>query len=369
MDLYEVIREVGLTGASDIHIKVGNFPIIRKDGQLVFCKGLNETAREDVLALLTKILSPEKIQLFEKSKELDFGADIRGAGRIRINLYQEKGEPALAIRFVPETIRSIEELNLPPILNEWALTPRGLVICTGTVGSGKSTAMAAMLDYVNKNVSKNILTIEDPIEFLFKDNKSIISQREVGIDTHTFGNALRHVFREDPDIIYVGEIRDAETMEVCIKIADTGHLVFSTLHTMDATEAINRAISFFPPHQHQHIRALLASTLVGVASLRLLPKKDGKGRVPACEILVVTQTVKDYIMDPDKTKLIPSAIEEGQRYYNMQSFDNAVFDLYQKGLIAYEVAKCAVTSVDEFERRVKGIDGKSYSTQGSNPKS
>ncbi len=213
-----------------------------------------------------------------------------------------------------------------------------------------------MLEYVNQTTEKNIITIEDPIEFIFKDKKSIISQREVGIDTHSFNEALRCVFREDPDVIFVGEIRDLETMDISLKAADTGHLLVSTLHTLNATETINRVISFFPPHQHQHIRTLLSATLLGVISIRLLPMKEGTGRIPACEVMVCTELIKKQILE-GKTEFIPKIIEEGMLYYNMQSFDQSIMSLYKNELISYETAIHSVTNPDEFERKLKGIKG------------
>ncbi|MBI4721770.1 MAG: PilT/PilU family type 4a pilus ATPase [Candidatus Stahlbacteria bacterium] len=340
-------------GISDIHLKVGTPPVLRRDGTLIFAP-LSPLTRPALDEILSGLVTEEQLREFEAKSELDFAISFEGIGRCRVNLYKEKGNPAIAMRFVPEHIKSTEELKLSPILKEWALSPRGLILCTGTAGSGKSTTIAAMLNYVNQNVEKNIITVEDPIEFIFKDNKSIISQREVGIDTVSFNEALRRVFREDPDIIYVGEIRDFETMDMCLKVADTGHLVVSTLHTLNATETINRIISFFPSHQHEHIRTLLAATLVGVISLRLLPYKDGKGRVPACEIMVCTEIMKKYILE-GKTELIPKAIEDGMLYYHMQTFDQSIMLLYKNGLISQETAFRSVTNVDEFERQLKGI--------------
>lgn len=354
--LRKVVDEEGI---SDIHLKVGTPPVLRKHGKLIFddSPALSRAAIDEILYHPDlEIISEAQIKEFEVKKELDFAISIPTIGRFRVNLYWERGNPALAIRFIPESIKSIEDLNLPLILKEWSLSPRGLVLCTGTAGSGKSTTIASMLEYVNETTEKNIITIEDPVEFMFKDKKSIISQREVGVDTNSFEEALRRVFREDPDIIFVGEIRDLETMDIALKAADTGHLLVSTLHTLNATETVNRIISFFPPHQHQHIRTLLAATLLGVISMRLLPRKDGKGRVPACEVMVCTDIIKKYILD-GRTEYIPKAIEDGMLYYHMQTFDQSIMWLYKNELIDYDTAVRSVTNVDEFERQLKGVKG------------
>lgn len=344
---------------SDIHLKVGTPPIFKKNGKL-YPLNLPPLTIEEMNGILSQVLNESQLKTFEDTKELDFAIASPKIGRFRVNLYKEKGMPALAMRHVPQLIKNIEELNLPPILKEWSLKQRGLILCTGTVGSGKSTTIAAMLDYINANIEKNIITIEDPIEFIFQEEKSLISQREVGIDTLSFANALRNIFRQDPDVIFVGEMRDVETVDISLKAADTGHLVFSTLHTLNAMETINRIISFFPPHQHQHIRMLLSATLVGVVSLRLLPKTDQQGRVPACEVMVVTDLIKEYITDQSKTPFIQSAIEDGKLYYNMSSFDSSVMALYKQGLISLETAKQAATNPADFELKLKGIQGRSY---------
>ncbi len=354
-ELFTFGRAMGEEGISDLHIKVGTPPVLRKDGKLIITPALPVT-RADIDEIISEIADETQLKEFKRKRELDLGISIQDIGRLRVNLYWEKGNPAIAIRFVSEHIKSMEELNLPPIVKNWALARRGLILCTGTAGSGKSTTIASMLEYVNQTTEKNIITIEDPIEFIFKDKKSIISQREIGIDTHSFDEALRCVFREDPDVIFVGEIRDLETMDISLKAADTGHLLVSTLHTLNATETINRVISFFPPHQHQHIRTLLSATLLGVISMRLLPKKDGTGRIPACEVMVCTELIKKQILE-GKTEFIPKIIEEGMLYYNMQSFDQSIMSLYKSELISYEIAIHSVTNPDDFERKLKGIKG------------
>jgi twitching motility protein PilT len=361
MKLHHLLRRVGEEeGISDIHLKVGTPAVVRKDGVLLFEDPPGLT-RADIDEMVAAMLDNNQMKEFEDTSELDTAISVTGIGRFRVNLYREKGHPAVAMRFIPESIKTMEDLNLPPILKEWIVNSRGLILCTGTAGSGKSTSIASMLEYVNGATQKNVITIEDPIEFIFRDNKSIFSQREVGVDTNSFEEALKRVFREDPNIIFVGEIRDLETMDIALKAADTGHLLVSTLHTLNATETINRIISFFPPHQHQHTRALLAATLLGVLSLRLLPRKDGVGRVPACEVMVCTDMIKKYVLEGNVEE-IPKAIEEGMLYYHMQTFDQSIMKLYKQELISLEVANKSVTNVEEFERNMKGIKGFSPET-------
>jgi twitching motility protein PilT len=341
--------------ASDLHLKANAAPVFRIDGKLVSEKGESLTP-EILKSWAYKLMTPSQQQTFERMKEMDFAISVRGIGRFRVNVFLQRGSIAIAMRAIPISVRRIEELNLPLILKDLALKARGLVLCTGTTGSGKSTTLAAMIEHINENVSRHIITIEDPIEYLFRDNLSIISQREVLMDTTSFSMALKHILRQDPDVILMGEIRDRETMDVALKAADTGHLLMSTLHTLNATETVNRIISFYPPHQHQHVRVLLATTLVGVVSLRLLPRADGKGRIPAVEILLSTPTIKEYLLDPVKTMLIQSAIEEGYGQYGMQTFDQSIFKLYKDGMIAYDDAIQAVTNPDEFKLRLVGIE-------------
>lgn len=359
MELSKLLKLAVEEKASDIHLKVGTPPIFRINGKLRALE-MPLITLEEMNKILTDLLKRPQLQNFETYKELDFAISAETLGRFRVNLYQERGNPAFAMRFVPQIIQNIDDLQLPPILKDWGAKPRGLILCTGTVGSGKSTTIAAMLEYMNKTIERNIVTIEDPIEFVFEEKKSIISQRELGIDTLSFANALRHAFRQDPDVVFVGEMRDLETIDIALKAADTGHLVMSTLHTMNATETINRIISFFPPHQHQHIRILLAATLVGVLSLRLLPRADGKGRVPACEVMVATDLIREYIIDQTKTRFIQNAIEDGKMYYNMTSFDMSLMELCKKELISVETALRASTNPADFERKLKGIESRSY---------
>ena len=300
-------------------------------------------------------MTPRQVKEFAEHKEADFAIGVPGVGRFRTNVYQQRGTVAFAFRAIPYEVKTIQELNLPPVLEEIALRPRGLVLVTGVTGSGKSTCLAAMINHVNASRRVNIITIEDPIEFLHRDNLANISQREVGNDTLSFGSALRHVLRQDPDVILIGEIRDMETLDTALKAADTGHLVFSTLHTTDATQTLNRILSFYPPHQQAEVRFLLASALEAVISLRLIPRADRAGRVPACEILVNTAAVRDNIRDMTKSLNIPELIAEGTIQYGMQSFDQSLMNWYQKGVISYENAVYHATNPSEFALRVQGI--------------
>lgn len=364
MELKVLLEKMIKVDASDLHLKAGSTPVFRIDGKLVSEKGESLTP-ETLKTMAYQIMTPTQQQKFERDKEMDFAIGVRGIGRFRVNIFLQRGSIAIAMRAIPISVRRIEELNLPLVLKDMASKPRGLILCTGTTGSGKSTTLAAMIEHINENVSRHIITIEDPIEYLFRDNLSIICQREVLMDTISFSIALRHILRQDPDVILIGEIRDRETMDVSLKAADTGHLVLSTLHTLNATETINRIISFYPPHQHQHIRVLLATTLCGVVSLRLLPRVDGKGRIPAVEVLLSTPTIKEYLLDPVKTMLVQSVIEEGYGQYAMQTFDQSIFKLYKDGLISYDDAIQAVTNPDEFKLRLVGIEATAERGWGS----
>lgn len=354
MELKALLEKMVKENASDLHMKAGTPPVLRINGKLVVLKDepLNP---EELKKIALKIMSKEQQAAFSAQKEIDFAIGVAGLSRFRVNVYLQRGSVAIAMRTIPISAQSIDQLNLPPVLKELVIKPRGLILCTGTTGSGKSTTLASMIDYINEITAKHIITVEDPIEYLFRDKKSIISQREVGNDTESYQNALKYVLRQDPDIILMGEIRDAHTMDVAIKAADTGHLVLSTLHTLNASETVNRIISFYPPHQQQHIRVLLATTLNGVISLRLLPRVDGKGRVPATEVMINTPTIKEYLLDPVKTLLIPSAIEEGHQY-QMHTFDQSIMRLYKDGIITFDDAAQSVTNIDEFKLKLRGIE-------------
>lgn len=360
-DFKEAITELVQRNGSDLHLKVGRPPMVRVQGSLV---PLDQTPLkpEELKGLAEQIMTPRQVKEFAEMKEADFAIGVPGLGRFRTNVYQQRGTLAFVFRSIPYEVKSVGELSLPKVLNEIAMRPRGLVLVTGVTGSGKSTALAAMISHVNHNRRCNIITIEDPIEFLHRDSMANISQREVGSDTLSFDSALRHVLRQDPDVILIGEIRDQTTLDTAMKAADTGHLVFSTLHTTDATQTINRVISFFPPHEHDAVRNLLSTSLAAVISLRLVPTKDGKGRVPAVEILINTAAVKDNIRDSEKALAIPDLIREGSIQYGMQSFDQSLMNWYQKEVISYDDALFYSTNPSEFALRVSGIEGTSDRT-------
>src|SRR5690242_4471353 len=351
--------------ASDLLLKVGRPPTIRLNGKL---HGLEmpPVKPEDLKCLAEQIMTPRQVKEFAEHKEADFAIGVPGVGRFRTNVYQQRGTVAFAFRAIPYEVKTVQELSLPPVLEEIALKPRGLVLVTGVTGSGKSTALAALINHINTNRRVNIITIEDPIEFLHRDNLANISQREVGNDTLSFGSALRHVLRQDPDVILIGEIRDMETLDTALKAADTGHLVFSTLHTTDATQSITRVISFFPPHQHEEVRHLLSTALQAVVSLRLVPRKDGKGRVPAAEVLINTAAVQENMRDLTKSLSIPDLIAQGSVQYGMQSFDQSLLQWYQQGMVSYESAIFFATNPSEFALKVSGVDsGESQSFGGA----
>src|SRR5512143_612470 len=346
---------------SDLHLKVGRPPTIRVNGELATLE-MAPLKPEDLKLLAEQVMTPRQVKEFAEKKEADFAIGVPGVGRFRTNIYQQRGTLAFAFRAIPYEVKTIRELNLPPILEEISLKPRGIVLVTGITGSGKSTALAAMIHHVNLNRRCNIITIEDPIEFLHRDVQSNISQREVGSDTLSFAAALRHVLRQDPDVILIGEVRDAETLDTALKAADTGHLVFSTLHTTDATQTINRVISFYPPHQHQEIRALLSTALAAVVCLRLVPRKDGRGRVPAAEVLINTAAVADNIRDIEKALNIPDLIAQGTVSYGMQSFDQSLMQWFKDGVVSYESALFYATNPSEFALRASGINSASDRT-------
>ena len=353
-----VLQQMVQDNASDLHFKVGRPPTMRVDGEL---KPL-ETAPlkpEDLRSVGDQILPPKQRREFETEKEADFAIGVPGIGRFRVNMYQQRGSIAYAFRAIAFQAMTIKELNLPPVLEEIALKPRGLVLVTGITGSGKSTALASMIQFINEHRHANIITIEDPIEFLHRDINCNINQREVGTDTGSFGQALRRVLRQDPDIIMIGEIRDLETLEIALKAADTGHLVLSTLHTTDATQTINRVMSFYPPHEQADVRFTLSSALQAIISLRLAPRSDRGGRIPACEVLINTAAVRDNIRDLDKTLNIPALIRDGTVQYGMQSFDQSLMNWYSKGVISYESALFYATSPSEFALKVQGVAGAS----------
>jgi twitching motility protein PilT len=353
-DYKSVLQHMIQANASDLHLKVGRPPTLRIDGHMVSLE-MPALKQEDLRSLAEQIMAPKNIKEFSEQKESDFALAVPGIGRFRVNAYQQRGTIAYALRTVPFQAKTIAELNLPEVCERIALMPRGLILVTGITGSGKSTALASMLHYINQNRHANIITIEDPIEFLHRDIKSSINQREVGTDTNSFGQALRRVLRQDPDILLVGEIRDLDTLDTALKAAETGHLVFSTLHTTDATQTINRILSFYPPHQQTEVRYMLSTALKAIISLRLVRRADKKGRVPAAEILVNTEAVRDQMRDMSKAMSIPQLIKEGAVPYGMQSFDQSLMNWYHKGVISYDDALFAATNPAEFSLRAQGI--------------
>jgi twitching motility protein PilT len=342
-------------GASDLHLKVGSHPVIRVDGRLIPLTEQKRMMQEDTIAMAFSIMSARQKQKFKDNFEIDMAYSVPGLGRFRCSVFQQRGTVGLVLRVIPVKILTIKDLLLPQVLEVIAGERRGLILVTGTTGSGKSTSLAAMIDYINSTRTEHIMTIEDPIEFLHRDKKSLVNQREVEVDTKSFALALRSALRQDPDVILVGEMRDYETIETALTAAETGHLVLSTLHTLDATETVNRIISVFPPHQQKQIRLQLASVLKAVISMRLVPRADGKGRVPAVEVLRSTQYIKDCIENKEKTKLIRDAIAAGTSQYGMQTFDQSLYRLYRSDLISFEEALRQATNPDEFKLKVAGI--------------
>ena len=358
MTLKQMLTEMLARRASDLHLRVGIRPHLRVDGGLTPIEGAVLTP-EEMETILDQILSEKQKERFLRRQELDLALSVAKMGRFRINIYRQRGTVAMALRAVNTIVPSFEDLHLPDGIRSLADLRRGLVVITGTTGSGKSTTLAAVIEHINSTRADNILTVEDPIEYIYRDTKSIITQREVGGDTESFSAALRHAFRQDPDTILIGEIRDLETMSIALTAADTGHYVLTTLHTMNAVETISRIISFFPPHQHQQVRLVLAGTLQAIVSQRLLPRCDGPGRVPAIEVLINTAAMRECIIDPTKTAGVHELIEGGGVQYGMQSFDQSIMKLYREGVIDYEVAMENTTNPDDFDLRVKGITGSS----------
>ncbi len=355
LDLNEVLKVAVRGGASDIHLKSGLPPMFRVDGALVPLKNGERICPEDLQVMASAIMNPAQKASFDENRELDLAYGIPGLGRFRVNVFQQRGTIGAVFRVIPFGVKTIEQLSLPKVIETIASENRGLVLVTGTTGSGKSTTLAAMIEQINQTRTCHIMTIEDPIEFLIRDRRSIVNQREIGVDTHTFSNALRAALRQDPDVILVGEMRDFETIETALTAAETGHLVMSTLHTLDATETINRIISVFPPYQQNQVRLQLATILKAVISQRLVPRADGKGRVPALEILISTSYVRECIGDKDRTKELPDVISKGHTTYGMQTFDQSLMSLVKQGLVTYDEALNHVSNPDDFALRFRGI--------------
>jgi twitching motility protein PilT len=356
MTLKQMLVEMLNRKASDLHIRVGIRPHLRVNSKLEQI-ATDPISIEMMDQIVTQILNEQQRDRFYRKNEMDLALSVAKLGRFRINLFRQRGTSGIAIRAVNTTVPTFEELNLPPTIKKLAGESRGLIVITGTTGSGKSTTLAAMIEEMNANRALNILTIEDPIEYIYRDKKSIISQREVGGDTETFASSLRHAFRQDPDVILIGEVRDLETMSIALTAADTGHLVLTTLHTLNVVETITRIISFFPPHQHQQIRLLLAGTLKSIVCQRLLPRTDMAGRVPALEILINSGAIKECILDSEKTTDIPDLLESGGVQYGMQTFDQSIMKTYKKGMISFEEAMANASNPDDLDLRLKGITG------------
>jgi twitching motility protein PilT len=347
----ELLQVVRTAGASDLHLKAGNPPVLRVDGQLL------ELDEQPCTPEITKdyaanLMTAKQRMRFGEANEIDFAFSAPNIGRFRVNVFRQRGSISIALRHVATHVPSFEDLNIPLVVKKLALEPRGLVLVTGTTSSGKTTTLAAMIDHVNTSARRHIVTIEDPIEILHRDHKSIINQREVGTDTDSYETALKYVLRQDPDIILIGEMRDLETVRTALTAAQTGHFVLSTLHTIDAAETVNRIIDFFPFYQQKQARIMLAGCLRGIVSQRLLGKADGKGRVPAVEVLVATSRIQDMILDCQQTHLITTAIAEGD-FYGMQTFDQSLLDLYERGLVTLDDAVTVATNPHDFRLMVQ----------------
>ena len=362
-DVDAALMTVIETESSDLHLKVPSQPVVRRYGKLVPIEGSEPLRPEDTEATLFHMLTDEaKLEAFRNEREVDFSYSVPGVARFRVNAFVQRGSVSLVCRAIPFEIKTAEELMLPPVIDEIADEERGLILLTGTTGSGKSTTLAAMIDHINTNYAKHIVTIEDPVEFLHRDKTSIINQREVGEDTASFARALRRVLRQDPDVILVGEMRDEETVRTALSAAETGHLVLSTIHTVDAAESVNRIIDFFPQSEQRQARAMLAGTLKAVISQRLVPTPDRQGRVATCEILRMTGRVRDMIMNPEETGRLPEVIVEGA-YYGMQSFDQALLYHVQQGRVAMEDALKAATHPHDFKLLVSSDGQRSTSVE------
>jgi twitching motility protein PilT len=354
----DLLRVATSHNASDLHLKVGAFPVMRIGGELHPVENAPRLKAEDTLDMAFSMMSNRQKQRFKEVSEVDIGYGVSGLGRFRANIFQQRGTVSIVLRVIPDHNKSVAQLGLPPVIERIAEERRGLILVTGATGSGKSTTLAAMIDCINSTRSGHIVTIEDPIEFLHRDKMSFVTQREVDVDTVSFAQALRGALRQDPDVILVGEMRDHETIETALTAAETGHLVLSTLHTLDATETITRIVSSFPSHQQKSVRIQLAGILKAVISMRLVRAAKGAGRVPAIEILVSTAFIRDHIINEDKTYMIREAIAAGTSQYGMQTFDQSLFHLLQARLITQEEALHNATNADEFKMRVSGIYSK-----------
>lgn len=361
IDLSAILNIAVKGKASDVHMKAGVPPILRIYGNLVPIKGYERLAPDEIAKAAMRIMNDTQKETFKKHQQVDMAYSVPGLGRFRVNIFQQRGAVGVVLRVIPIKIQTFEELNLPPVLHTISNEVRGLILVTGVTGSGKSTTLASVLDQINNNRSAHIITAEDPIEFLHRDKRCIINQREIGVDAQSFTEALRGALRQDPDVIMVGEMRDLETIEIALTAAETGHLVLSTLHTIDAMETVNRVVSVFPPYQQKQIRIQLAGVIKGIISQRLIPTKDGMGRAPAIEVMVTTSRIRECIEDKEKTKEIADAITKGYTTYGMQTFDQSLLALMNKDIITYEEALREASNPADFELKVKGISGTSDS--------
>lgn len=361
----DLLRAAAAHDASDLHLKVGAFPVMRIGGELHTIVDAPRLRPEDTLDMAFSIMSNRQKQRLKEISEVDIAYGVAGLGRFRANIFQQRGSVSLVLRVIPDNPKSSSELGMPPVLDRISDEQRGLILVTGATGSGKSTTLAAMIDRINATRSGHIVTIEDPIEFLHPDKKAFVTQREVDVDTRSFSEALRGALRQDPDVILVGEMRDHETIETALTAAETGHLVLSTLHTLDATETITRIVSSFPSHQQKSVRLQLAGILKAVISMRLVRAARGGGRVPAVEIMLTTGLIRDYIINEEKSNLIREAIAAGTSQYAMQTFDQSLFNLFQSGLISMDEALRNASNADEFRMRVSGILSSEQAMEGS----
>jgi twitching motility protein PilT len=355
MNIDDLLRIATERRSSDLHLKVGNYPHLRIDGELAPLTDQPRISAEDMLNMAFSMMSARQKSKFKETAELDMAYGVAGLGRFRVNVFQQRGNVGLVLRVIPTKIRALDELYLPKVVEQICDMPRGLILVTGVTGSGKSTTLAGMVDRINSTRAEHIITIEDPIEFLHRDKKGYVNQREVGVDTPSFGQALRSSLRQDPDVILVGEMRDLETISTALHAAETGHMVFSTLHTLDAVETINRIIAVFPPPEQKQVRLQLAATLRAVVSQRLVRRSDTDGRVPAVEVMISTAFIRECVLVPEKTRSVRDAIAAGTSQYGMQTFDQSLWDLFQAGLIAYDVALENASNADDFKLRAQGI--------------
>ncbi len=347
----ELLAQAVAVRASDLHLKSGSPPVLRVDGELAFVDD-EVCTPEHTKDFAASLMSDKQIRRFSETNEIDFAYSAPALGRFRVNIYRQRGSISIAMRQVVSSIPSFEDLMLPAAIKKLALEPRGMVLVTGTTGSGKTTTLATMIDYINTLMRRHIVTVEDPIEILHQDKNSIINQREVGLDTESYASALKYVLRQDPDVILIGEMRDLETVRTALTAAQTGHFVLSTLHTIDATETINRIIDFFPLYQQKQVRIMLAGSLRGIISQRLLQRADGAGRAPAVEVMVMTGRIRDFILDPGQTHNIETAIKEGD-FYGMQTFDQSLLQLYEAGVVTLQEAVQVATSPHDFKLMVQ----------------